>query len=92
MGEEPGPGDGNGDPPIVVPPIVVVERSRASGVVFALVALALILAIGFFYLTNDRNEDRQADAVTRAAGAVDDAAMVIGDAAKNAADTLRNDH
>ncbi|MFC3442005.1 hypothetical protein ACFOKF_12580 [Sphingobium rhizovicinum] len=68
----------------------VVERSRGSGVVFALVALALILAIGFFYLTNDRREDRQADAVTEAAGSVDDAARVVGDAAKNAADALRN--
>ena len=70
----------------------VVERSRGSGVVFALVALALILAIGFFYLTNDRREDRAADAVTKAAGSVDDAARVVGDAAKNAADTLRNDN
>ncbi|WP_298401279.1 hypothetical protein [Sphingobium sp.] len=70
----------------------VAERSRGSGVVFALVVLALILAIGFFYLTSDRREDRQADAVTEAAGSVDDAARVIGDAAKNAADTLRNDN
>ena len=61
------------------------EPSRGSGVVFALVALALILAIGFFYLTNDRRDDRQAEAVT-----VDDAAKLVGDAAKNAADKLRD--
>ncbi|MDO7834902.1 hypothetical protein Q4610_07560 [Sphingobium sp. HBC34] len=66
------------------------ERSRGSGVVFALVALALVLAIGFFYLTNDQRNDRPADAVTRAAGSIDDAAKVVGDAAHNAADRLRN--
>lgn len=65
-------------------------RSRGSSVVFALVALALILAIAFFYLTNERRQDRQADKLTEAAGAVDDAAGVVGDAAKNAADALRN--
>ncbi|NWK98859.1 hypothetical protein DM806_24980 [Sphingobium lactosutens] len=65
-------------------------RSRGSSVVFALVALALILAIAFFYLTNERREDRRADKLTEAAGAVDDAAAVVGDAAKNAADALRN--
>ena len=74
------------------PPISTVERSRGSGVVFALVALALILAIGFFYLTNERRVDRQADKVTKAAGSVDDAARVVGDAAKNAADTLRDNN
>ncbi|WP_088181781.1 hypothetical protein [Sphingobium sp. Z007] len=72
------------------PPATVIERSRGSGVVFALVALALILAIGFFYLTNERREDRQADKVTKAAGSVDDAARMVGDAAKNAADKLRD--
>jgi hypothetical protein len=68
------------------------EPSRGSGVIFVVVALALILAIGFFYLTNDRRDDRQADAITGAAGSVDNAARVIGDAAKNAADNLRNDN
>ena len=77
------------DPP---PHISKVERSQGSGVVFALVALALVLAIGFFYVTNERRDDRSADAVTRAAGSVDDAAKVVGDAAKNAADTLRNNN
>ncbi|QGP78748.1 hypothetical protein [Sphingobium sp. CAP-1] len=86
MGDE--PERRNDDPPNY---ISVVERSRGSGVVFALVVLALILAIGFFYLTNDRRDDRRVDAVTQAAGSVDDAAKVVGDAARNAADTLRNE-
>lgn len=72
------------------PPNIVIERSRGSGVIFALVAIALILAIGFFYLTNERREDRQADKVTKAAGSLDDAARAMGDAAKNAADKLRD--
>ena len=38
-----------------------------SGVVLGLVALALVLAVGFFYLTNDDRRDRRADAVTQAA-------------------------
>ena len=77
------------DPPVQISKM---ERSKGSGVVFSLVVLALLLAIGFFYLTNDRRDDRRADAVTRAAGSVDDAAKVVGDAAKNAADTLRNNN
>jgi methyl-accepting chemotaxis protein len=61
-------------------------------VVFAVVALALLLAIAFFYLTNDHRADRQADKVTQAASSVDDATRVVGEAARNAADRLRNDH
>jgi hypothetical protein len=57
--------------------------------VFALVALALILAIAFFYLTNDSRDDRPAEAVTSAAGSVDDAARGIGDATRDAAENLR---
>jgi hypothetical protein len=66
------------------------DRSKGSGVVFALVALALILAIAFFYLTNERREDRRAQAVTEAAGRVDEAARRAGDAARNASDRLRD--
>jgi uncharacterized protein HemX len=84
MGNDP---QGRDDPPVHV---TIVERSSGSGVVFALVALALILAIGFFYLTNDRRDDRQAEAVTGAAQSVDDAAKMVGDAAKDAADKLRD--
>lgn len=67
----------------------VSNRSRGSLIIFALVALALVLAIGFFYITKDRNE-RPADALTQAAEAPDSAARVVGNAARNAADVLRN--
>jgi uncharacterized protein HemX len=76
----------------VSPHVSVVKRSSGSGVVFALIAIALILAIAFFYLTNERRGDAQADKVTQAAGSVDDAAKIVGEAARNAADTLRNEH
>jgi len=56
------------------------------------VALALILAIGFFYLTNESREDRRADAITQAADSVDNGARIVGEAARNAADKLRNNN
>ena len=74
------------DPPVEVS---VVERSQGSGVIFTLVALALVLAIGFFYLTNDGRDDRRADAVTKAADSVDKAASRAGEAARDAANSLR---
>ncbi|APL93696.1 hypothetical protein EWH08_02915 [Sphingobium indicum] len=64
-------------------------RSRGSLIIFLLVAMALLLAIGFFYMTKDR-DDRRADALTQAAGSLDSAAHVVGNAARSAADTLRN--
>jgi uncharacterized protein HemX len=90
MGDPPSVRDDETHP--VAPHISVVRRSHGSGVVFALVAIALILAIGFFYMTNERRGDARADKITEAAGSVDDAAKVVGEAARNAADTLRNDH
>jgi len=65
-------------------------RQHGSGLVFLLVTLALILAIGFFYLSKDR-PDRQADRVTQAANSADDAARMVGDAARNAANAFRKD-
>ncbi len=59
-----------------------------SGVVLGLVTLALVLAVGFFYLTNDDRRDRRADAVTQAAASADEAVQAMGDAARNAADDL----
>ncbi|WP_300116210.1 hypothetical protein [Sphingobium sp.] len=59
-----------------------------SGVVLGLVALALVLAVGFFYLTNDDRRDRRAEAVTQAAASADEAVQAMGDAARNAADDL----
>lgn len=63
------------------------ERSRGTGVIFALVAIALILAIGFFYLTKER-EDKQTRVITEAAESADSAARVIENAAHDAADDL----
>jgi len=60
-----------------------------SGTTFLLVAIALILAIAFFYLTKDKRDDRRADAVTQAAESVDNATASIGSAAQNAASDLR---
>ena len=77
------------DPPVHAP---MAERSHGSGLVFTLVALALVLAIGFFYVTNESRDDRRADAVTQAADSVDRAASRAGDAARNAADSLRQDN
>ena len=64
------------------------ERSRGSGVIFALVAIALILAIGFFYLAKER-EDKESRVITEAAESADSAARIVGNAAQDAADSLR---
>lgn len=64
-----------------------VEQSRGSGLIFVLIAIALILAIGFFYLTKDRESD-QSRVLMEAAESADSAARVVGNAAENAADRL----
>ena len=68
--------------------MIQAEKSRGSGVIFALVAVALILAIGFFYLTKER-EDKESRVITEAAESADSAARVIENAAHNAASSLR---
>ncbi|MEA3388621.1 hypothetical protein [Sphingobium sp. CCH11-B1] len=65
------------------------DQPARHGVVFALVAVALLIAIAFFYLTGRDRRDRGADAVTHAAASVDRAASAMGDAAGNAAKDLR---
>ncbi|WP_176591418.1 hypothetical protein [Sphingobium sp. EM0848] len=70
-------------------PTPVAGRSRGSFIIFVLVAIALILAIGFFYATKD-NTDRQADALNAVTEAPDSAARVVSNAAKNAADAIQN--
>ncbi|HKT76256.1 MAG TPA: hypothetical protein VJQ78_05955 [Sphingobium sp.] len=62
-----------------------VEQSRGTGLIFVLVALALILAIGFFYMTKD-HEPEQGRVLTEATEAPDSAARVVSNAAHNAAD------
>ena len=54
-----------------------------------LMVFALAAAIGFFYLTKDRNRDLAAEAVTRAAGDVDRAATAAGDAGRATAERMR---
>lgn len=66
--------------------MIAAERMRGSGLIFVLIAIALILAIGFFYLTK---EDRR-EPPDSVAPASNSAAYIVGEGAKNAADTLRN--
>nr|WP_242124760.1 hypothetical protein [Sphingobium sp. Sx8-8] len=76
-------------------PDPTMARPRGSLIIFALVAIALILAIGFFYLTKEGNgdqADRLIEAANSAANSSDSAAHVVGDAAKNAANALYNKH
>ena len=61
---------------------------HGRGPVVALIILALILAIGFFYMTRDSAQDQQADKITHAAESVDRAAKAVGDAALNSAENL----
>ena len=63
-------------------------RLRGTGVIFALVAIALILAITFFYLTKER-EEKESRVITEAAESADSAARVVGNAAQDAANRLR---
>lgn len=70
-------------------PMIETQRSRGSTVIFAIVAIALILAIGFFYLTKER-ENRVGDTLIEAADSPDSAAHVVGDAAQNEAASNRN--
>ena len=69
--------------------MIEAKRSRGSTVIFAIVAMALILAIGFFYLTKER-ESRVGDTLIEAADSPDSAAHVVGDAAQNAAERLNS--
>ena len=63
---------------------------RRGGMVFVIVAMALLLAIGFFFLTNQRREDAQSRAITDAAETVDNGIRSIGDAAQSAMEKLRD--
>nr|WP_150290419.1 hypothetical protein [Sphingobium estronivorans] len=69
-------------------PFPVAGRSRGSMIIFVLVAIALILAIGFFYITKERS-DRRADAASEAVESPDSAARLVSNAAKNAADAIQ---
>lgn len=59
-------------------------RPGGTRLIMLLVGLALVLAVGFFYATEQRR-DRRADEVTAAAGKLDRTAEKLGDAAQDAA-------
>ncbi len=65
----------------------VERRGGGSGLLWALVALALIAIVGFFLLQMSRNEAVETEAVSSAAssvaGSVDNAADAVGDAARS---------
>lgn len=53
-----------------------------------LIAIAMILAIGFFYLAGGREKDAVSDAAINAANSVDKAARKVGDATRDAGQKL----
>lgn len=65
-------------------------QRRRGGMTFVIVALALVLAIGFFFMVDQRNDDARGRAITDAAETVDNAARTIGDAGQRAMDKLRD--
>lgn len=66
--------------------MIVADRSRGSGLIFVLIAIALLLAVGFFYLTKE-NDGQSVGSENEEANS---AAYVVGEGARQAADTLRN--
>ena len=66
---------------------VVERRGGGSGILWAIVALALIAVVGFFLLQMSRNEAVETEAVSNAASSVaqsvDGAADAVGDAARS---------
>jgi uncharacterized protein HemX len=67
------------------------DRPRGRGVVVALILVAVILAVAFFYMTKESRQDEQADKINHAAESVDRAAKAVGDAARNTADKLKDE-
>lgn len=65
------------------------QRIGKSAVIFLIVALALILAIGFFYMTRDSVDRDRADAVLESIESADNMAINVGDAARNTIDNFR---
>lgn len=65
-------------------------QRRRGGMTFVIVALALVLAIGFFFMVDQRNDDVRGRAITDAAETVDNAARTIGDAGQRAMNKLRD--
>lgn len=66
------------------------ERGGSEGgIIFALLAIALLLAIAFLFLTDRRRADHMSEKAVDAAIAVGNGAQAVGDAARNTAEELR---
>lgn len=72
------------------PSVTIVEHRGGNGVVMGIIAIALVLAIGFFLLVSDKRQDAQTQAAIDAAQSVDRAAQKMGDAAAEAARKMRD--
>ncbi len=83
-------GKGAGSPGALYDDRPLCRQRRSSGVVLAIVAIALLLAIGFFFFAERRSDSREDTALTNAAQTVDDGARSIGDAASHTLERLRN--
>ncbi|MDX3900312.1 MAG: hypothetical protein QHC40_07370 [Sphingobium sp.] len=83
-------GKGAGSPGALYDDRPLCRQRRSSGVVLAIVAIALLLAIGFFFLAGRHPGSKEDAALTKAARTVDDGARSIGDAASHTLDRLRN--
>lgn len=71
-------------------PLNAQSRLRGNGIIIAIVAIAMILAVAFFYVASERKDEARTNAAISAAEAVDRAAKNVGDATKNAAEKLRS--
>ncbi|PZU57827.1 MAG: hypothetical protein DI547_12250 [Sphingobium sp.] len=67
-------------------------EQRTRPLIPVLIAIALILAIGFFYLTGrSEGHDRSGDKILGAAASAESAATAIGDAARDAANRMKEE-
>jgi beta-lactam-binding protein with PASTA domain len=81
---------GNSPLPMDARPLCEQSRMRGSGVIFAIIAIAVILAVAYFYMASEKREDVSAKAAISAAEKVDNAARNVGDITKKAAEKLRS--
>ncbi|MDF0544455.1 hypothetical protein PX699_19055 [Sphingobium sp. H39-3-25] len=65
-------------------------RRSSSGVILAIIVIAVILAIGAMMMFPDRQRNDQGEAAIQAAQTLDRGATAVGDAAASAAEKLKN--
>ncbi|MBB3983477.1 hypothetical protein GGR44_003168 [Sphingobium fontiphilum] len=65
------------------------QGASEGGIIFALLAIALLLAIAFLFLTDRRRADHVSETAVDAAIAVGNGAQAVGDAARNRAEEWR---